>query len=264
MFVAQQVVAGAPVAKAGSGIGWPVDDIAVAGGYLFLCIGGSGVYRTAATLAQMDQDRSSPTGVCNLSAVPLGPGVVQSSVYEAGKPGVKKVWSSISVDCVIPTGGAISVELSYDGGRTWGEAWAVPGGVVRSVCALNLGGEVSTRMSWRVTLTAADGSATPIVYNVNVGYVLQSSCRWQWEFTVIVAEDLVQLDGGVDGRDATAARHALEASYRAGVPVDFVDIDPAVTYTKSCLITDFAQNVVVTSDPIESEARLVLLELTGS
>lgn len=245
----------------GGGVGWTVDDLIIFGGKLFISVRDYGVFKTPFTF--MDYAIGRENATYDVTASSYGDGWLTSSTYDAGTPGLNKLWNSIELDYDLPAAGCgITVDYSIDGGRTWttGAVTLTYASAGRKRTRTYLTNVRSSSFKWRVRLSSTSTAATPILFAVNVGYLPLQDPQYQWEFSIVVSEYQQLLDNTMATITPATVLGTLEDLYRNLAPFTFIDVD-GTTYTTGVIITDFQESIYSTSSSLEGEVRLTLLEV---
>lgn len=248
-----------------------VDDVIVFGGLMFASIRGHGIFRTPYKprdyyLGLRSYDVTSAGGAPGI----LNGGWFTSSTYDAGTPGVRKLWRKIIVDYYLATTAtSITVEYSTDNGTSWT--------LVGTVSSAN-GASVNTRARkeyWleniqavsfklRFTLRSTSGSKTPTLFGFVVSYLPIPEPNWLWSFTIVMSEKQELIDGNEETNDTEEEMSFLRNLFRTKQMVHFTDIDGSSWASggqPGVLPYDIEFRVFdATTQPLEGEITVTLLE----
>lgn len=219
------------------GINFTVDDVFFWKGYMYASVRGTGIWRTK--FSYKDVSRYQATYDTTAQGAAVGSkngGWYESSDFDAGTPGLLKLFNAITIHVDLPTAACTAfVEYSLDGGVTWGlaggttAAATVDGtGRVRKVIKFQNGGLRSTRLKYRITLRTTDTNRSPQLRSVVVKYLPLPEPNWRWDFSVIISDEQELLDGTVQTLDAAAIAakvNAIENAFRSQSLVNFKDVD---------------------------------------
>lgn len=218
---------------------WLVSDVMFYRGYMYAAVAGHGVFRTqwsyrdaSRFLATYD---TTPAGG---SVASLNGGWYVSSDFDAGTPGLLKLWNAITVHVDLPTNACSAyVDYSTDGGVTY----TALGSVTKDTAATRYskmlmfpsGGLRSTRLKYRITLRTTDTTRSPALRSVTVRYLPLPEPGWRWEFQVIISDRQELLDHTrevpniqtLDAAGVEAKIDAIENAFRSQALVNFVDVD---------------------------------------
>jgi len=219
-----------------------VDDVIFYKGYIYCSVSGYGVFRTKYSFKDVSRFQATYDTTAAGGAVgSQNGGWFLSSDFDAGTPGLMKLWNTITIHADLPTTACtVYVEISNDGGATWypagGSAAAATvsktGAATRYSKAIKIqdsgvsgNGWFATRMKYRLTLRTTDTAFSPQLRGVVVRYLPIPEPNWVWDFVVVLSADQELLDGTRDAPNNTAKRQALEAAFRDQSLVAFTDID---------------------------------------
>jgi hypothetical protein len=264
------------------GIGHQVDAVYWFKGYLFISVRNFGIWKTLYTFKDFTRAQARyDTTAAGASPAAGNGGWIKSSDFDAGTPGLLKLWNQVTLHVDLPNSNCSAVfEYSTDGGATWtyitgvvGTSTVAGGGALRVKKVWKIPGALkATRFKWRIHLRTADTTRTPAVRGVIVRYLPIPEPNWMWDMTLVLSEEQELLDGTVETGIATATKlAALETAFRAQDLVTFTDIDGtlwATDGTAGVLIYDLNERVIMigpSSDgPIEREVRITLIEAVES
>lgn len=250
-------------------VNFMVDDVIAFGGRLFASVRGHGVFYTvysyhdrARILANWD------TTGAGFAPGPLNGGWFTTSTYDAGTPGLRKLWRRLVIDYELPDSStSVHLEYSVNRGVTWGLLGYIgsSNGVIgaRSRFEFSLPNAVGLSMKLRVTLRSTNSIYTPSLYGFVVSYIPLVEPTWLWSMTLVLSERQALLDGTTQTLDTAAALAFLNGLYRDRALVAFTDVEginwssggqPGVLiYDITFLIRDLTQ-------PLEAEVQISLLE----
>lgn len=241
---------------------WAVDDVMYFGGWLYCSVRGHGIFRTR--LFFRDEAR-------NLAGYEpwANGGWLASSDFDAGTPGLLKLWRQAMVHCDLPsTDTSIELQYSVDGGATYvsaGTATKTLAGT-RYATRFSLNNIQGTRLKYKVILKSTDSTKTPVLLGVVISYLPLPEPNWMWEFRAVISERQQLLDDTTVDVDPSAVTEALESYFRDQNLVSFTDID-GLTYASNgpgALVfglEKYAAFVGPTSDgDIEVEVALTIIE----
>ena len=251
---------------------WCVDDVIWFREYLWCSVRGHGIFRTRYTVRDVSEllatYDNTPT-----SGVQTNGGWIETSEFDGGTPGMKKLWNAIVMDVDLPTSNTeVGVDYSVDGGVNWVAAGTATktGSPRRYVKELLLGSGTSVYSSTlkvRLRLKTTDGTRSPAVRGLSVRYLPVPDPNWVWEMTLVLSDNQVLLDGTTEAPDNVTKRANLEAAHRAQTIVNFVDIDGvswATGSTPGVLIQtmqEVPQHIGPSSEgALEHEIQITLIE----
>lgn len=253
-----------------------VSDIYFFAGWVFCAVVGYGVFRFA--LSHQDVSRFAAFYDTTASGETLASqngGWFASSDFDAGTPGLMKMWNAITIEVDLPTNETgLYVEYSLDGGINWvgvgSVTTSIPTGE-RIRRSLVLGDGVTPvrgpRFKYRITLRTVNSARTPQLRGVIVRYLPVPEPNWMWEFTLELSESQELLDGTVQEPNNVTKINALRTPFRTQALVHFQDRDLteyAGAGKPGVLIYSLEESVPVpgpiSDGPIETEVRVVLLE----
>lgn len=256
---------------------YQVDDVFFWKGYVYCSVRGHGIFRTVLTYRDFSRYLATyDTSTAGASEGAQNGGWWSSSDFDAGTPGLVKMWDAVTVHVDLPTSDCSAhVEYSLDGGATWIDLGAVTktGSETRYATELPVrdGQEMvtATRFKYRVTVRSTDSTRTPAVRGVVVRYLPIPEPTWEWDFRIYLSESQELLDGTVDDLtqvELEAKRANILNAYRNQTPVEFYDVDwEAGDQRVRALILDCQERIIAptaNSDGAkESEIRLRLIEL---
>jgi hypothetical protein len=251
----------------GVGRDWMVDDVLVFGGYLFVSVRGHGLFRTALRFRDIALEEATfdLTGNGADNTPPNG-GYLTSSDYDAGTPGLDKLWRLVRVTCDLPDSGCtVGIEYSLDGGDSY---TALPiitktGAEVRYTVTLPLESVRGTRLKYRLSLRSGTAETTPKVRGVAWNYLPMPEPNWSWDFSVVITRQNHLLDGSIETPDTEEDFTYLEGLFREGNLIEFTDIDGTVWASDGpgVLMLKFQEDLrFLNSDVREGEIRLTMLE----
>jgi hypothetical protein len=241
----------------GKGTSWIVDDVFVFGGKMFCFVRGHGVFYSEDSFKDIDNGRA------QFTTSTLG-GVLTSSMYDGGTPGLEKLWRRITVWCDLPVATTMTVAYSTDGGFSWVPSAAVagpsPAGGQHNFYLNNVR---STRFQYRITLKSTDERYSPALRAISVSYLPQPEPNWSWSFVVPVADTWELLDGTDEDKNTNALLDYLEGLFRSQQLVTFTDIDGKVWSADGrpgALVYDMNIVHYDVENPREADVRITLLE----
>jgi hypothetical protein len=252
-----------------SGVGrdWMVDDVFFFGGYLFVSVRGHGLFRTALRFRDINlQEATFDLTGNGPDNVPPNGGFLTSSDYDAGTPGLDKLWRLCRITCDLPDiGCTVGVEYSLDGGETY---VALPlitktGTAIRYHATLPLQNIHGTRLKYRLSLRSLSAQSTPKVKGVAFNYLPQPEPNWAWDFSVVITRQNQLLDGSTEQPDTNDEFAYLQTLFRSGDLIAFTDIDGRdwASDGAGVLMLKYQEDLrFLNADVREGEIRLTLLE----
>jgi hypothetical protein len=240
---------------------WLMDDIIVFGGKMFVTVRGHGAFFTE------DSFKDVELGLAQFTTSTLG-GVMTSSLYDAGTPGLQKLWRRITIFIDLPTvNTSVKIEHSINGGTSWTDDGTVDGtGIVNSRLDVYLNNVKSTKFQWRLTLKTTDETKTPTLRGVVVAYLPQPEPNWMWTFTIPVADKWELMDDTIEVKSTNALIAYLEGQFRSQSLLTYIDID-GVTWADNgpgVLIYEMSTTHYDVENPREADVRITLLEAVES
>jgi hypothetical protein len=239
----------------GIGTAWLVDDVFVFGGKLFAATRGHGVFVT------QDSFKDAVNGLARYTAS----GLMTSSLYDAGTPGLQKLWQKVMVHCAVPDSTSFTLQYSLDNGANWvnavnpNNAWVTVG----EQHTIHLNNVRSTQFKWRITLASTVSTASPTLRGVVVAYLPQPEPNWMWTFTVPMTYKWELLDGTEETKDTNRLIALFEQAFRNQDLVRFVDIDGKVWASTGPGVLIYDLSVVhydVETPNREADLRFTILE----
>jgi hypothetical protein len=254
-----------------NGVNHIVDDVISFGKYLWVAVRGHGVFRTVVAFRDnLDALATYDTTGNGVGGQDANTGWLVSSDFDAGTPGLTKLWRRIVVHADLTHATTqVKIKYSVDGGTNWVLAGTLDGtvdGLGRKVGEFYLDNVTGPRFKYMIELHTGSASYTPAVRGVVVSYLPQGDPNWQWEMIVALPQEITLLDGTTRTQDVAGIIDRLETAYREQLIIPFVDVDgtPWAQTMGGVLITDFVEDlryIGPSSDgPLEGDIRLVLLE----
>jgi hypothetical protein len=248
-----------------------VDDVFVFGGQMFVSTRGHGIFRTPY------QPRDYYRGLRSYDITAAGGAVgaqnggwFTTSTYDAGTPGVRKLWRKIVVDYVIPSSAcSIIVEYSTDGGTTYTalNAVSVANGATANTRERReyfLQNKIGVSLKLRITLRSTDGTKTPTFYGFVVSYLPIPEPNWLWTFTIPMTAKQELVDGTDETNDTEEEMGFLRDAYRTKQLLNFIDVDGSLWASggqPGVLIYDIEFRIYnPSSKPLEGDIVVTLLE----
>lgn len=239
------------------GINWIVDDVMYFKGYIWALVRGYGVFRTLLSYSDVSRFQATyDTTAAGGSPGDTNGGYYESSDFDAGTPGLDKLWNAVTVHVDLPTT-ATSITLAYsiDGGQTWVEVDTLVGNGTDTryaqTWALGVGNPLeglrATRFKYRITLRTTNSTRSPQLRGVIVRYLPLPEPNWQWDMILIVSERQHLLDDTtavLDESAIDAAIFAIEDAFRQQMPVNFIDVDGqnwTINDGAGVLVTDYVK-----------------------
>ena len=133
-----------------------VDDQIFFQGKLFAFVRGHGAFFTYYKPRVSSVRRYDITSAAG-SVAPLNGGWLTTSTYDAGTPGVKKLWRKVIIDASIETDTSILVEYSTNNGTSYTALTAITTVQSRGTTSFYLNNITSTSLKLRITLALHDG-----------------------------------------------------------------------------------------------------------
>jgi hypothetical protein len=241
-----------------SGIGrdWLVDDVIVFGGKMFCLVRGWGVFFTEDSFKDVDN------GLAQYTTSTTG-GVVTSSLYDGGTPGLQKMWRKVTIYADLPTNTSMTVSYSVNGGTSWVAFTTATGpGPADGQFTYYLNNIISTRFQYRIALKTTAEAASPVLRGVSVSYLPQPEPNWMWTFTVPVADNWELMDETIEVKNTNTLIAYLEGLFRSQQLVTFIDLDGVqwATNGPGVLIYDLNTVHYDVEQPREADVRVTLLE----
>lgn len=256
-----------------NGVNHIVDDVIQFGDWLYVANRSFGIFRTKTQFRDVSQQLATyDTTASGATTASLNGGWIESSDFDAGTPGLSKLWGSISLHVDLPNAAcSVTVDYSLDGGLTWTTVGVATktGAATRYRNVWHLENVQGTRIKYRMSLRTTNTLYTPQVRSITVSYLPRPEPNWQWDLTAVVSERQQLLDNTEVDVNVNTVVNALEAAYLAGGLVHFTDVDGtawAAAGHPGVLITDFSSDprfIGPSSDgPIEREIRMTLVGAT--
>jgi hypothetical protein len=247
---------------------WIVDDQIFFGGQLFAFVRGHGAFRTP----YQHRDRERGIRRYDISAAggalaPRAGGWLTTSTYDAGTPGVDKMWRKVVLDIETPTNTSFYLEYSTNNGESWTSWGGVSAGSSRAKVECWLENVKSTSLKLRITFRSTSATVTPLLYGYNVSYIPMPEPNWMWSFTVVLADKVVLLDGTTETMDTEAELLFLNGAYRDHLMLNFIDAEGeewADSGQDGVIIHDIIYMLRDLNQPLEGEVTITLIEAVES
>lgn len=269
-------------------LAWNVSDVFAWDGKLFCAVYGYGVFYTPFT--HRDMERLAQT--YDTSGAGSGPGSMnggwyKSSDFDAGTPGLIKLWNAIIVHVDLPHDStSMYVEISKDGGRNWAPA----GGSAATATLTKEAGKIrhrkeiilqdtdagsdgyyATRLKYRVTLRTTNNQYSPYLRGVVVRYLPVPEPNWVWDMTLVLSDKQELLDGTIELPNNAAKIAALRGAFRTQSLIHFTEpggVEWASGGKPGVLITSMDElipHIGSSGDgALEYEVRLSLMEMVDA
>lgn len=240
-----------------------VDDQAFFEGTAFVFVRGFGAFMTPYSVRDAEEGvRRYDVSSAGSSVAPLNGGWFTTSTYDAGTPGLLKLWRKITVDAEVLTNTSIVIEYSIDDGATWVVAATRSTPAARGLLEYWLENVKGSSFKLRFTLRSSDATVSPSLHAIQVSYVPLPEPNWLWTFTIVLSELQEGVDGVSRAVDTEAEMSYLSGLHRTKELVKYVDID-GERWTASgpgVLIYDIEFRVAQMTQPLEGEVVITLLE----
>lgn len=247
-----------------------VDDVAFFGGYLFATVRAHGIFKTRYAGIVRDDMSAVLTGIttydittAGAALVPLAGGWFTTSTYDAGTPGIRKLWRKVSIDAAIQVNTGMVVEYSINNGVSWVALTPLVYTTgVRLVYERFINNVQSSSIKLRITMRSTNSANSPALFGYLVSYIMVPEPNWQWVFSVPIVTKTVLLDKSVETIDTEAYLAYFNGLQRAEGLVDFIDLDGVSWGTNGpgVIIYDMQVRVYDTTRPYEAEIVFTLVE----
>lgn len=238
-----------------------VDDQIFFHGYLFVFVRGHGAVKTPVRY------RDILRGVASFDTTgPSNRGHLTTSTYDAGTPGIRKMWRKVVLDVAVPANTHVMAEYTIDG-TTWVPIGTVTGPQTRARHEFYLENILATAFKMRINLGSTSAAATPTFHGFAVSYIPVPEPNWLWTFTILLPEKIELLDETVETIDTESELAFLSALYRTKQMVNFVDVDGtswAAAGNAGVLLYDCTFWQPDLTQPLEGEVQVTLLEAVES
>lgn len=218
------------------GVNLLVDDVIQWKGWIICSVRGYNLFRTTWSYRDVSRYQAlydiTPAG--GSPGAQLG-GWYTSSDFDAGTPGLLKLWNALTVHVDLPNSStSIWVEISVNGGQTWRSVGSQVGGGATTRFAVTMvlsdGGSPpgplrATRLKYRVTLRTTDTTRSPQLRGVIVRYVPIPEPNWVWDMVLVLSDKQDLLDGTIEQAALATKLATLETAFRSQALVHFQDID---------------------------------------
>lgn len=243
-----------------------VDDVIYYAGKIFCSVRTHGIFYTEYQFR--GGSVSTMTTVAHRSSYDIGGGWLTTSTYDAGTPGLDKLWRRIVLDARIPVAaGTITVSYSVDGGVSYTALTALAySDGLRKNYTLHLDATASS-FKLKFAMTTPSASSSPIIWGFNVSYLPLPEPNWMWDFTAVIAEKIVLQDGTEETVDTEAVMDYFSDLWRTQSLTTFTDIDGTIWSTggeAGVLVYDMVLSIRDFTRPYEGEIRFTLLEAAES
>ena len=241
-----------------------VDDQIFFNGSLFAFVRGHGAFRTPFKAKDLQRgSRQYDITAAGPAATSQAGGWFSTSTYDAGTPGVLKMWRKITIDVAIKADTSVLVDYSTDNGTTWANAGLTVAVVTRGRVEFFLNNVTSTSLKLRFSLRSVVVASSPTLYGFAVSYIPQPEPNWLWQFIIVLSERQVLLDGTEVTVDTVAELAFLSAMSRAKRLVSFTDAEGGLWASNGqpgVLVYDYVENLRDLNQPLEGEVSITLLE----
>lgn len=263
-----------------------VDDVMYFKGYLYASVRGYGIFRTAWTYKDVTRFQATyDTTTTGVASGSKNGGWYESSDFDAGTPGLLKMWNAMTIHVDLPTSAcSVYAEFSIDGGQTWNPA----GGSTAAATVSKTGSDTryakqimlediagsgtslkSTRLKYRLTLRTTDSGRSPQLRGVIVRYLPIPEPNWMWDMTLVLSDKQELLDKTIQAPVNSTKLANLRAAFRTQEPVAFTEpggTQYAVGGEKGAIIYNYEElipHIGPTSEgQLEYEIRITLMETT--
>lgn len=249
---------------------YAVDDVFAYGGYLWVSVRNHGAFRTPYRYKDYWTGvRTYDTTYAGGAAGAQNGGWFTSSTYDAGTPGVRKLWRKVVIDYLIPTSAtSVTVEYSTNAGTSWTVVGTIDDTTgtlaVRSRKEYWLDNIISVSFKLRLTLRSTSGALTPTMFGYIVSYLPVLEPNWLWTFTIVMSDKQALIDGTEETNDTAEELSFLRNLFRTKQLVNFIDPEGTSWSTgggHGALIYDFEERIFDPSSvPVEGEVTVTLLE----
>ncbi len=242
-----------------------VDDVIVFGNKMFASARGHGLFYTR--FSYKDRTRNLADWDTTAAGVQPGPtngGWFSTSTYDAGTPGLQKLWRKVTVDYELPhSSTSIVMEYSKNGGVSWTNIATMGTPTARQRRDIYLPEARSTSLKLRFTLRSTNSIYTPIFYGFSVSYLPIPEANWMWTFTIVLSALQENAFGLTEGRDTEALIAKLSDAFRSKAMLSFTDAEGgqwSASGVPGVIIYDFRLWLPDLTHPLEGELNLTLLE----
>ncbi len=239
-----------------------VDDQAFFEGNLFAVVRGHGGFRTPyGPTDRVRGVRRYDTTSAGGSVAATNGGWFTTSTYDAGTPGVLKLWRKVAIDATIKTNTAIVVDYSTNNGISWTTIQSITTTGTRAKYEININA-TSTSIKLRFTLRTTSSTVSPELWGFVVSYIPVPEPNWMWSMTLVLSESQALMDGSTRTMDTESEMAFLEDLQRARALVTYIDIDGVqwATNGAGAFIYDIDFRVAQMTQPLEGEVVITLLE----
>lgn len=241
-----------------------VDDQEFYEGSAFVFVRGFGGFRTTyrpldSTNGLRRYDVSAPL----TTGGSLDGGWFTTSMYDAGTPGLLKLWRKITVDVMLPAQTSLSLEYSSNDGVSWIAFQEIENQPVRGLRDYWLENVKSNSLKLRFTLHTSNEAVSPVVYSFQISYVPVPEPNWLWSMVLVLSELQQGTDGVSRAMDTEAELDYLASLHRTKALISYVDIDKtawAEDGKPGVLIHDIEFRVPHQTYPLEGDVSITLLE----
>lgn len=243
-----------------------VDDQIFFEGRMFVFVRGHGAFSTPFGPKDLElQWRRFDISAAGAGVDPLNGGYFTTSAYDAGTPGIRKLFRKIVVDASIATGTAIVVEYSTNNGATWVELQNITTVSARIRTEFWLNNITGVSIKLRFTLRSTVATNTPILYGYVVSYIPIPEPNWLWTFTIVLAARIQAGDQTLPDLtfDTESEMSFLSALHRSKQLTTFTDVDGiqwASGGEPGVMVYDIEFRVRDMTQPLEGEVVITLLE----
>jgi hypothetical protein len=240
-----------------------VEDVIFFNANMFAFVRGHGAFRTPygfndrrAGLAKYD------ITMAGGSLTSKNGGYLTTSTYDAGTPGVKKLWRKIALDVTIRANTGIVVEYSIDNGTSFTALTGITTVQTRGRVEFFLNNIISTSIKLRFTLRSTTATSTPELWGFVVSYLPVPEPNWLWTFTIVLSELQEAMDGSELTVNTESEMAFLEDLYRNKQLVTYIDVDGVTWATNGpgVLVHDIEFRIGQMTQPLEGEVVITLLE----
>lgn len=251
-----------------------VEDVIFFHGKMFIVTKGFGAFYTG--FSPHDNRRPTPTTgtarTFDVTAAGGGEaadngGRFVTSTYDAGTPGLKKLWRKVVVDYLLPSGTcSIIPSYSLDEGVTYTNLAPLntTNGLTneRGRFEYFLNNKIAVSFKLKFTLRSTDQNSTPTLFGFIVSYIPVPEQNWLWDFTIVVSEKQEALDGTTLTMNTESEIAFLSNLQRTKNLITFIDIDGVTWGTNGpgALVYDIEVRIGQSTQPLEGEVHLTLIE----